>query len=215
MVERALASGAVSEENTVRLVRVCRQVKGDQVQNLMRRHLDHPSNMVRDQVLAVLTACDFHAQATDFPALDKALRRDVSHGHRTLVARQDIGESDGTMPLQRALLDELVQVNRRVFRLLSFLYEAQPVKRAESQLLQGSGSEQALALEMLDVTLSSAHQTVGFPLIDPRFDQAKRIQLLDKQINTPSLGKRGCEPVRFTRPCGSEWIRWSQSSRVR
>ena len=189
MVERALASGAVSEENTVRLVRVCRQVKGDQVQNLMRCHLDHPSNMVRDQVLAVLTACGFHAQATDFPALDKALRRDVSHGHRTLVARQDIGESDGTMPLQRALLDELVQVNRRVFRLLSFLYEAQPVKRAESQLLQGSGSEQALALEMLDVTLSSAHQTVGFPLIDPRFDQAKRIQLLDKQINTPSLGR--------------------------
>jgi HEAT repeat protein len=189
IVERALSGGAVPEEDTVRLVRVCRQVKGEQVLYLMRRHLNHPSDMVRDQVLTALTACDFQAQASDLAALDKALLRDVEHGHRTLIARQDVGEGDGTGPLQQALLDELVEVNRRVFRLLSFLYEAQPIKRAESQLLQGSGAEQALALEMLDVTLSSAHHTLTFPLIDPKLGQAQRIDLLNKQIDTPSIGR--------------------------
>lgn len=71
---------------------------------------------------AVLNACGFHAQAADLPALNKALVRDVRCGQQILVARQDVGESKATAPLQRALLDELTQVQKRVFWLLSFLY---------------------------------------------------------------------------------------------
>ena len=189
MVEEALVSEAVSEEDTIRLVRVCVQIKGETVLRLMRRNLDYSSNLVRDQILTVLSACSFHARAADLPELNKALLRDVSRGHQIMVARQDLGEGEPVAPLRRALSEELVLVNKRVFWLLSFLYGAEGVLQAEAQLLQGSRTEQALALEVLDVTLSSEHRALVFPLIDPRLDQAQRIQLLDKHINTQSLDR--------------------------
>jgi hypothetical protein len=170
-------------------VRVCFQIKGEKVLRLMRRNLDYSSNMVRDQILMVLSACGFHAQAADLPALNKALLRDVTRGHQIMVARQDVGESEPAAPLRRSLSDELVLVKKRIFWLLSFLYGAEGVLRAEAQLLEGSRSEQALALEMLDVTLSSEHQTLVFPLINPRLDRVQRIQLLNKRFDTLSLGR--------------------------
>lgn len=42
---------------------------------------------------------------------------------------------------------------------------------------------------MLDVTLSSEHQALVFPLIDPKLDPAQRIQLLNKRIDTQSLNR--------------------------
>ena len=188
-VEEALGSNTVSEEDTMRLVRICYQIKSEKVLRLMRRNLDHSSSLVRDQILLVLSACDFHAQAADFPALNKALLRDVTHGHQIMVAQQDIGATEPAAPLQRALRDELNLVNRRVFWLLSFLYEADGILRAEAQLRKGSSSEQALALEMLDVTFSSEHRTLVFPLINPKLDHSQRIQLLAKRINTQPLGR--------------------------
>jgi HEAT repeat protein len=38
---------------------------------------------------------------------------------------------------------------------------------------------------MLDVTLSSAHKALSFPLIDPKLDRSKRLELL-KQVRTES-----------------------------
>ena len=186
-VEEALSGGAVSEENTVRLVRACVQVKGEKVLNLMRAHIDHPSDVVRDQVFIVLNACDFHAQAIELPVLNEALLQVVRHGHRTLMAQADIGNSEATELLQRALLDELDQVRRRIFWLLSFMYDARPILRASAQLVQGTRAEHALALEMLDVTLSSAHKTLTFPIIDPKLDQGQRIRLLDDHSDERSM----------------------------
>ncbi len=187
LVEEALSRGAENEENTVRLVRACRQIKGQEVTNLMRRNLDHSSNLVRDQVLRVLTACAFHGEPADLPALNRALVRDVSHGHQILVTQQDSGQSKATEPLQRALHDELTQVKKRIFWLLAILYEAQAISRAAAQLQQGTGSEQAIAFEMLDVTLSPEHKTLTFPLIDPKLNPTQRIQFLAKRIKTSSL----------------------------
>ena len=173
----------------MRLVRVCGQIKGEEIQSLMRRNLDHSSNMIRDQILAVLSANRFCAQEADLPALNKGMLRDAGHGQRIMAARQDIGESKATAPLQQALIDEMALVNRRVFLLLSFMYEAQPVLQAQSQLERGSGSEKALALEMLDVTLAADHQALVFPLVDPKLDLAQRIQLLNKRIETESMDR--------------------------
>ena len=186
-VEEALSGSKYADADTVRLVRACRQITGEEVMNLMRRNLDHSSNVVRDQILQVLIAHGYHAQAADLPPLNKALLRDVSQGQRVLVTLHDIGTSEAEAPLRRALDDELALVNRRLFWILSFFYEAQAVAQAADQLVQGSSSEQALALEMLDVTLSPEHKTLTFPLIDPKLDLDQRIQLLNKRVNTPSL----------------------------
>jgi hypothetical protein len=187
VVEQALSGELASEAEVVRLLRICGQIKGEKVKILLRRNIDHSSNVVRDQILKALSACDFQAQQADLPALNKALVRDANLGHRAIIAWQDIGESEPTEMLRQALLDERDQAIGRVFLLLSYLYGARSVLRAQSQLERGSGSQQALALEMLEVTLSAEHHALCFPLIDPKLEMEERIQLLNKRFNNETM----------------------------
>ena len=187
IVDAALSGDEISEENTVRLVRACQQVKGDEVIALMCRHIDHASNAVRDQIFSALSACDYAAQGPELPAVNNALLREVDQGQQILMAQEEVVQDDATAPLHRALDEDLAQVRRRVFWLLSFMYDARPILRAGSQLVQGSGAEQALAFEMLDVTLSSAHKGLSLPLIDPKLTRSKRLELLKQQNSAPTL----------------------------
>jgi HEAT repeat protein len=189
LVEEALsaAAGAIPSENSLRLVRLCGQIKGEAVVRLMCRHLDHPSNTMRDQILAVLGACEFRATEEEMPSIDAALRREAEQGLQLLVAEEDVGDEEATGPLHRALESELNQVRRRFFLLLSFIYEAQPMLRAEMQLGKGSSADRALLLEMLDVTLSSSRKALTFPLVDLRLTKPQRIQQLSKALDAPSL----------------------------
>jgi HEAT repeat protein len=181
--DSAAAAEAVPSDNALRLVRLCGQVKGEAVITLMRRHLDHPSNAMRDQILSVLNTCEFRATEGELRSLTATLGREAEQGLRLLTANEDIGDEEATEPLHRALEGELDQARRRAFLLLSFMYEARPVLQAEFQLKEGSGSERALALEMLDITLSSNHKALTFPLVDPRLTRTQRIQQLDRTLN--------------------------------
>ena len=187
IVEEALCGDKTSEENTVRLVRACLQVKGEEVVKLMCRHIDHASTVVRDQIYAVLSACDYCAQGAELTAVNNALLREVGHGYQILMAQAEVEQSAATLPLQQALDDNLAQVQRRVIRLLSFMYEARPILSAGSKLVRDNGAEQALAFEMLDVTLSPAHKALSFPLIDPKLDRGKRLGLLKQYRTAPAM----------------------------
>jgi AAA family ATP:ADP antiporter len=187
VVDDALSNNTLSEEDTLRLVRVCLQIKGDAVRALMCRHVAHPQDAVRDQVLAVLSACDYRPKDDERALLNDTLRQEVRRAHQLLRTQEDIGEGVHLASLQRALQDEFVLAQVRIFALLSFLYEAGPIRRAGSLLVNGVQSEKALAHEMLDVTLSSTHKTLVFPLIDAKMARAQRLRLLDQQETIPAL----------------------------
>jgi HEAT repeat protein len=183
-VEAALAEAAPSD-NERRLVRLCGQVRSEAVCALMGRHLDHPAPAMRDQILAVLSACAFRAMGAGEPAVTAVLRREVEQWLRLLVAEEAVADGEATRPLQRALAGEREQARHRAFLLLSFVYEAGAVLRAEFHLNQGGGAEQALALEMLDVTLSAGHKALMLPLVDPRLAPAQRIEQLARALDAP------------------------------
>ena len=91
----------------------------------------------------------------------------IEHGLRILTAQQEIGQEAGLEPLQNALDDEFGLLLRRLFLLLSLLYDAQAILRAERQLTQASLGSHALALEMLDVTLAGEHKAQVLSLVNP------------------------------------------------
>lgn len=177
MVDAALTNAATPEADVVPLVRACLQVKGNDVLSLMRRHIDHPSDAVREQVLTVLSAGSFHAQPDDRAALDAAIRREVARGGQLLQAQADI-ESGSAAMVHQALAEELEQVRRRILLLLSFLYDSEAITRAGARLAHGVAAERAVAREWLDVTLASVHKALIFPLLDPKLELGQRLQQL-------------------------------------
>ncbi len=182
LVAKALAGESdYDEETVIRLVRVCSDIKGDKVIETLKPHLNHPDDDVQYQVLVSLDRCGYRAVGADAAAeIESTLRGEVEHGMRVMFTKQDIGEQNHLTDLHRALDYEFEQARRRVFLLLSFIFDSRAILRAEEQLIHGSKGEQALALETLDVTLSGEQKAMVFPLVDQSKPLDERMQQLAK-----------------------------------
>lgn len=181
LVETEMARQADSNhQNVIRLLRVCAQVGGERTINLLKPYICHADDEVRSQVLAVLSACGYQAGGEAATAVTQALQHEAEQALHILVTQQDIGEEEGVQMLKRALESELDLIRRRVLLLLSFRHEAHAILRAGERLAATQEIEKALALEMLDVTLTAPEKAILFPLADPRLTLAQRIQQLGR-----------------------------------
>ncbi len=187
---RALAGETdYDEEDVIRLVRACGYIKGEQVIALLKQHLNHPDDDVQFQVLAALDLCGFRAKAEDWAEIEHTLHGEVEHGLRVLLTRQEMGQGEALASLHRALDYEFDQARKRVFLLLSFLYNARAILRAGEQLRRGAKNVRALALETLDVTLPAEQKALVFPLVDESRPLTQRTRQLNKLFSLPHLDR--------------------------
>jgi HEAT repeat protein len=168
------------EEDVIRLVRACGEIKGQQVTALLKQHLNHPDDDVQYQVLSALDQCGYRAEGEDIQEIEHTLRGEAAHGLRTQLAKQDIGEDESLTHLHRALDYEFEQACKRVFLLLSFMYDSRAVLRAGEQILRGSSGDKAMALETLDVTISGPQKSLLFELADESTPLEHRVKALSK-----------------------------------
>jgi hypothetical protein len=106
-----------------------------------------------------------------------------------LQARQEIGEEPATAALVAALAEEFRGLRQRLFLLLSFRYDARALLRAAEHLERGAATQQALAIETLDVTLAGAEKSIVLPLVDESKSLAQRQAALRQRISVPSLDR--------------------------
>ncbi|MEM7117934.1 MAG: HEAT repeat domain-containing protein [Chloroflexota bacterium] len=180
-----------TEEDIIRMVRVCGQIKGDKVIEILKPHIDHPDNDVQLSVLLALDLCGYRPEtAVDQAEINRTVLGEVRHGLRVLLAKQDLSEDEATLPqLFQALDHEFDEARKRTFLLLSFLYEAEAILRAEEQLQVGRSSDQAIALETLDLTLSNEQKRLLFPLADPKLTDEQRIAQLQEHFSIKNLSR--------------------------
>ncbi len=177
------AGPAFDEEQAGRMARVCGQIQGEESIALLKQFMDHPHLEVRSQVLEALSRCGYRAEANDRLLVNGRLAAEAETAARILVASEDIGAEPAVLPLRRALDDELDEVRRRTLLLVSFLHDSQAILRAADQLASREGSQQALALEMLDVTLTAEEKSTLLTLVDPNLERAQKAQRLAKMVD--------------------------------
>jgi hypothetical protein len=103
-----------------------------------------------------------------------------------LLAQEEFAEEVAYEVLQRALDYEIKQVQRRVLLLLSFIYDHQLIRRASKHLEGNNSTEQAVAMETLEVTITPEEKLLIFPLIDPKLTRKARIRILQRQSPIPT-----------------------------
>lgn len=106
---------------------------------------------------------------------------------RLLVVGQELSEMDALAPLHRALTDELDNVRQRVFYLLTYLVDRPAILQTAEQLKSGSGTQQALAVETLDVMLPGNLKNMVLPLVDPGLTIEQQAQRLGNIFPFPGL----------------------------
>lgn len=175
-----------SPSDIKRLVRLCGQIGDGEAVALLQQHLSHPQSDIQEQVFIALNHCGFRAQPSDRDTIQKILRQQADYAVNLLAAQRDIGSEDALESLNRALHDEQNRARRRLFYLLSFLYDNRAILRVEEQLSRRQDAEQALAMELLDVTLSAEEKAFVIPLTDPQLEPGQRLHQLAPIIDVPT-----------------------------
>lgn len=190
-VSKGLAGDeSVDEADIIRMVRVCGQMKGQKVIDMLKPHIDHPDNDVQLAVLQALQLANYQAtDAGEITEINRTMRGEVAHGLRTLLAKQELGQDAVYDAVHRALDHEYEEARERTFLLLSYIYDTRAILRAEEQLIHGNSASQALALETLDVTLTGEQKQMVFPLVDTKLtmeQQIKQLQAVFELAHLPS-----------------------------
>jgi HEAT repeat protein len=215
LAERYLSSSVPEDvAQAGRMARLCGQIGDPQATTLLLTHIGHDDDETRHYVLAALRAAGYRAGPEQTPLIETRLQAEVEQGAQLLAAAADIGPEQEVARLQQALSDDLGRAQKSIFLLLSFLYEPRAMMRAGEQLQSAAGSSRALAMEMLDVTLSGKHKALVLPLVNPDLSMERRLGALDKQFALSRLSRdeRLCHLLETSPGSGS--LAWQQTAAI-
>lgn len=165
-LETAFAQPGTTRELQMRIACVCGKIRGDAAISSLKGWMDRPDKGIRSEVFKALRACEFQAVDADVIDIRRLIREEAADATWMLAASLDIGMSGNLATLHNAISQEMDQVHKRCFHLLSFIYDPKFVLRAQENLLNAFGQQRAYALEVLDTTLSRDLKTILFPFLE-------------------------------------------------
>lgn len=171
------------------LVRIGGHLSGTTIHTLFTRQLAHPDPELRGTILKAALYSGLHLPAQDDPHLLTALQQEADAALAMVTVQEELDKDAGLVPLKRALNDAFRLVQQRVLLMLRLTYDDLAISRVADLLAQARGSEQALALELLDVSLSPAHRAIVLPIINPQLTPQKRLALLGSVASLKPMGQ--------------------------
>lgn len=167
----------------LQLARVCSRIPSARTVEILRSRLDWPQREVRTQILHALSVNDYHSDDADH--IHERLRAEATDAARALAICVAVGDRSAAALLVDALHDELAQIRERMFFLLAFVSDAQAVMRARNSHIFGSETEQAYALEMIDILAPRHIKTLMLPLMESNVGDADRLTRLQNALSLP------------------------------
>lgn len=120
---------------------------------LLKQHLHHPVEEIRQQILKTLVKLGYTAHGPEVDDIRLAITSEVGAGFHVLQAELALEQGPEFASLRRALEHEGFLRRERVSLLLAFLADPSLILRAGDALLHGSAAERSVALETLDLHL--------------------------------------------------------------
>jgi len=180
-LESAFESAA-SPAMRLAIVRVLGRIRDPRALGFLRARRDFPDEAVRTGILEALRAHGFVPGADEErAAIEEDLQREVEDATVTLAARRDLGGAPGWELLALALEREVERNRRRLFLLLSFLYDSRSILRARDNLGHAARERRAYAQELLDVTLPRELRQLLLPILEP-LEPTERLEQLERRF---------------------------------
>lgn len=178
-----LESPDASSDYQIRIAQVLGRIKGPGTTDVLERHLNTPNGSVRSQILKALHQCNYRAENI---AVIQYVRTEVENSTKLLACLADIGTDSTLNQVRRALFEEIDQSRQRCFYLLSFLYDAATILRAQENLHHKAPQQKAYALEVLHTTLAHELSALILPLCES-ITSAQRLKQLREHFPQQSM----------------------------
>jgi len=177
-IGEVLRSDDFGREVKARSASICGRIGGEAAQALLVTHMGYSDQNVRRSVLTSLHQCGFKATGVNLVDVRRLLRQEISEVAWRLAVHADLESIESCQLLVRAVAYEADEARRRIFLLLSFVYDSRTILRAEENL-SCSSQQRAYALEVLETTLSGDLRRLVFPVLEWDRVQDRRTALGD------------------------------------
>ena len=143
----------------------------------LEARLAAPHADLRTEVLEALRLHGYRAHGVAREVLPLYLRREAEDAASKILAYHVLAPMAEFSLLSDALSREIHEGRRRIFLVLSYLYDAKAIFRARDNLAHASKDKRAYASEVLDVTLPMGMKDLLLPILDdlPAEERLRRL----------------------------------------
>jgi CRP-like cAMP-binding protein len=203
-LDEALAQPTRSRTWRLRAVRVCARLRGEAVVSLLRRQLVQPDPEIRTETLRALSANSYRASGEAAESVQREIRTEAERVTQTLAALVEIEDMLSFDLLAGALTAQIRLSQTRLLLWLSFLYDAEAIRRVEGALTS-TATRRAYALESLDLLLPQALKSIVLPILDD-LPPPERLRRLSGVFPQPQLSPEQRLPM-LIHEAESTWLR--------
>ncbi len=178
----AVLDTASRPRTRVLAARALGRMTSDRARKALEARLAAPHADLRTEIFEALRLHGYRAEGNAREVVLSRLREEAEDAASKILAHHDLAPVPGLFLLSDALDSEIAEGRRRVFLLLSFLYDPKAILRARDNLAHASKDKRAYASEVLDVTLPMEMKHLLLPILDdlPPEERRRRLAGHDK-----------------------------------
>ncbi|HET6519885.1 MAG TPA: Npt1/Npt2 family nucleotide transporter [Geminicoccaceae bacterium] len=207
LLEELFARADSGGELRGRIAWIYGRIGGPDAAALLEAKLDVADPKLQHRVLAALRRCGVRGTPANRDALWRVVRRTVDRAawaSATLAGLDGGGEATGL--LRRALEQELLRCQERIFLALSFFHDQETLTQAWQQFTRGTPDKRAYALEIVDTLLSPEFRALVMPVLEPP-PEWRTARPGGSPHSRPGLAPRLAALVRNEAGLASPWVR--------
>ncbi len=168
------------------LARTCGQMSSLAALDMLTERITIADPEVRWHVLAALSQRGYRAHLPE--KILTQLRNEADSYARLLATQRDIGRGEAVQLLKNSLDVLSRQTSERIVYLLSFIYDAASILHSRDALLDGSGANRSMGIEMLETYCDNAIKGYIIPIFED-FPADIRLKNLDGVLPQTTLSR--------------------------
>ncbi|NUM35250.1 MAG: cyclic nucleotide-binding domain-containing protein, partial [Candidatus Brocadiae bacterium] len=184
----AFCQNNTHKETQYWMIRTLGQIKGDKSIEILLGQFEIEDKNVFSQMLLALSLCGYAEKTSlsENSLIKSRLKKECCDATFLLIQIKAFEKASWCLFLTSALENEFRQAQKRIFYLLSFIYDSHIILEAFENLYHPVSERRAYTIEILDNLIAPEIKTFVFPLID-NIPMEKRLASLVKEF--PQISK--------------------------
>lgn len=165
-IEKGLSDETFPKAGRIKLAKICGNIRGEKVIQLLRKHVSVSDNDLRKAILASLNECGFVSQKKDDGEIQTQIKKEAADARRLYSALREVESNSEMYLLSQAIRIELNHIRDRIFYLCSFLFDKKAILNARRIIMQKNEAKLPYAIETLDTILPRDIKNILLPLAE-------------------------------------------------
>ncbi len=163
----------------IKIIELAEKIGGEKAIEFLKRNIRHHNNLVSEQIIKSLGVLKYMSNRNESNIVWEKIENEIKNHVYIASAIINLSESLTSNNILIALELEKLEKKRKIFSLLSVLYDPHAIKLISDNLESNDKDAKGFALEIADIIFSEFHKPLLLPLLESDQDN----ELINKYLN--------------------------------